>query len=49
MSELWLILAIWNEMKEPSQMELTNFLHLKVPKVEELGKEYHKKDFLYKL
>lgn len=36
-------------MKEPSQMELINFLHLKVPKVEELGKEYHKKDFFYNL
>ena len=30
-------------------MELINFLHLKVPKVEEPGKEYHKKDFLYNL
>lgn len=27
-------------------MELINFLHLKVPKVEEPGKEYHKTSFI---
>lgn len=26
-----------------------NFLHLKVPKQEEFGKERHEKDFLYNL
>ena len=40
-------LEIWEEMKESSRMEHTNFLHLRMPKLEELGDGYQEKGFLY--
>lgn len=44
-----LSLKIWREAKESPQMVLTNILHLKVSKVEELGKDDQEKGFLCNL